>query len=119
MAFPPFPQPKHLKIPLLGETIKEGVLSLWKGHLPEKLLPDLESGTYLSIKSLISTEERISSMSGLFAKILREKDKYLVVYGFLMICKEKGKKTGFQGKIRLKLRFLALFQKSYRKVDIF
>jgi hypothetical protein len=33
-AFPPFPHPKHLKIPFDGETVKEGVFSLWKGQLP-------------------------------------------------------------------------------------
>jgi hypothetical protein len=27
-ALPPFPHPKHLKIPLEGETVNEGVFSL-------------------------------------------------------------------------------------------
>ena len=58
-------------------------------------------------------------MSGLFAKILREKDKYLALYGFLMICKEKGKKTVFQGKIRLKVRFLFYFKKVIEKLTFF
>jgi len=31
-TLPPRPQPKHLKICLLGLTVKEGVFSLWKGH---------------------------------------------------------------------------------------
>lgn len=35
MAPPPFPQPKHLKICLSGETEKEGVFSEWKGHSPQ------------------------------------------------------------------------------------
>jgi len=37
--FPPFPQPKHLKIPLAGDTVKEGVFSLWNGHKPSWLTP--------------------------------------------------------------------------------
>ena len=31
-ALPALPHPKHLKMPLLGETENEGVFSLWKGQ---------------------------------------------------------------------------------------
>jgi hypothetical protein len=39
MAFPPFPHPKHLKMPFAGFTENEGVFSEWKGQSPQRLEP--------------------------------------------------------------------------------
>ncbi|EXY93949.1 hypothetical protein M066_3969 [Bacteroides fragilis str. I1345] len=33
-ALPPLPQLKHLQSPLEGDTLNEGVFSLWKGQSP-------------------------------------------------------------------------------------
>ena len=38
-ALPAFPHPKHLKMPLAGETENEGVFSSWNGQLPHRLAP--------------------------------------------------------------------------------
>jgi hypothetical protein len=63
-TFPPFQQPKHLNICFVGETIKDGVFSLWKGQHQEKLLPAFFSGTYLLIISTMSAEFSTSSING-------------------------------------------------------
>jgi hypothetical protein len=33
-ALPPLPQPKQWQVPRAGDTMNEGVFSLWKGHKP-------------------------------------------------------------------------------------
>jgi hypothetical protein len=38
-ASPPTPHPKHLKMPLCGLTLKEGVFSEWKGQSPFQFSP--------------------------------------------------------------------------------
>jgi len=63
MTFPPFPHPKHLNICLLGETINDGVFSLWKGQHAVKFAPALLRGTYLPTRSTMSTVDKISSAS--------------------------------------------------------
>lgn len=65
-----FPQPKHLKICLAGETIKEGVFSLWKGQHPAKLLPALLSGRYFITISTIYLAWRMSASIMGFATII-------------------------------------------------
>ena len=56
--FPPFPQPKHLKIPFAGETVKEGVFSLWNGHKPNWLTP-----RFLSVTNSETTSEMFAESS--------------------------------------------------------
>jgi hypothetical protein len=55
---PPFPQPKHLKIPFAGETVNEGVFSLWKGHNPSWLTP-----RFLSVTNSETTSEMFAASS--------------------------------------------------------
>ena len=59
---PPLPQPKHLNIPLAGETVNEGVFSLWKGHKPNWLTPLLRRVTKSETTSEISAVSKIRSM---------------------------------------------------------
>ena len=39
IASPPSPHPKHLKMPIPGFTLNDGVFSLWNGQRPLKLVP--------------------------------------------------------------------------------
>jgi hypothetical protein len=57
-ALPPFPQPKHLKIPLAGETVNEGVFSLWNGHSPSWFTP-----RRLSVTNSETTSEMFAASS--------------------------------------------------------
>src|SRR5664279_5098364 len=59
---PTFPQPKHLKISFEGETVNEGVFSLWKGHNPRKFTPRFFNGTNSCTTSTIWAASRIRSM---------------------------------------------------------
>src|SRR5712692_1624891 len=43
---PPLPHPKQQKICLIGETVKDGVFSWWKGHNPLKSFPVFFKRTY-------------------------------------------------------------------------
>src|SRR5690554_3368400 len=52
-AFPPLPHPKHLKIPLCGATVNDGVFSLWNGQLPMKFIPLFLRLTNSEITSVI------------------------------------------------------------------
>jgi hypothetical protein len=61
-TLPPFPQPKHLKMPLAGETVNDGVFSLWKGHNPSMLTPLRLRVTNSEITSVISATSSIRSM---------------------------------------------------------
>ena len=60
--FPPFPQPKHLKIPFDGETVNDGVFSLWNGHRPNRLTPRFLSGTNSWTTSTICAASSIRSI---------------------------------------------------------
>ena len=44
-ACPALLQPKHLNMPLLGDTVKEPVFSSWKGQRPIKFAPRFLSET--------------------------------------------------------------------------
>jgi hypothetical protein len=59
---PPLPQPKHLKIPLAGETVKDGVFSLWNGQRPSRLTPLRFSETNSETTSVICAASKIRSM---------------------------------------------------------
>ena len=59
---PPFPQPKHLKIPLAGETVNDGVFSLWNGHNPSWLTPLFLRVTNSETTSEMLAESSIRSM---------------------------------------------------------
>src|SRR5262249_60283693 len=54
IASPPSPQPKHLKVPRAGETVKLGVRSEWNGQSPLYVLPALRSRTTSSTSGRIS-----------------------------------------------------------------
>ena len=39
MTLPPAWQPKQWKMPFSGATVKEGLVSAWKGQSPERFFP--------------------------------------------------------------------------------
>jgi hypothetical protein len=51
---PPFPQEKQCQICRSGDTMKEGVLSAWKGQFTLKFRPNFLRGKYSWISATIS-----------------------------------------------------------------
>ena len=62
-ASPPTPQPKHLKMPLRGLTLKDGVFSAWKGQSPFQFSPAGLNRTTRPISSTMSRLARIWSQT--------------------------------------------------------
>src|SRR5262245_60469119 len=60
-ASPPAPQPKQWKMPRFGLTVKDGVLSAWKGQSPFQCWPARFKFTTWPTSSTISSRARISS----------------------------------------------------------
>jgi hypothetical protein len=58
-AFPALLHPKHLYIPLAGDTVNEPVFSLWKGQRPIRLAPCFLSVTYRHTTSSIFAVSKI------------------------------------------------------------
>ena len=72
-----------MNICFVGDTINEGVFSLWKGQHQEKLLHALFNGTYLLIMSTISLEFFKSSINW-FAIFQLMYDMKPFVYSFVL-----------------------------------
>ena len=75
MASPPSPQPKHLNVPVCGNTKKEGVFSPWNGQHPTYRGPHFFSCTVWPTNATKSVASNMRSFisSGIIYYVLRLK----------------------------------------------